>query len=256
MKSPFPGMDPYLEARWPEVHARLIVYSSNQLNSQLPVDLQANIEENLTVHEDDEPTGRIRPDIHVGHDEPYPVEPSTRSAMALAEPHRIKLPPHPSRHLEIVDRDGRVVTAIEFLSPWNKVGSKNRQRYVRKQLDYMDAGVNLVEVDLMRQGEYVLAAPLEEIPDELLTPYRACVFRGISSGEVELYPIRLQDTLPNIPVPLRPNDRDAVLQLQPLLDECYRDGRHYRIDYRATTRPGFDEADAKWMDELLEPHRR
>ena len=37
--SPFPGMDPYLESKWPEVHARLIVYAANQLNAQLPEDL-------------------------------------------------------------------------------------------------------------------------------------------------------------------------------------------------------------------------
>ena len=43
-KSPFPGMDPYLETLWPEVHASLIVYARNQLNSQLPSDLQANID--------------------------------------------------------------------------------------------------------------------------------------------------------------------------------------------------------------------
>ena len=47
MKSPFPGMDPFLEPKWPEVHASLIVYARNQLNSLLPTDLQANIEENL-----------------------------------------------------------------------------------------------------------------------------------------------------------------------------------------------------------------
>lgn len=35
MKSPFPGMDPYLEAHWRDVHTRLIVYASDQLRSQM-----------------------------------------------------------------------------------------------------------------------------------------------------------------------------------------------------------------------------
>jgi hypothetical protein len=52
-KSPFPGMDPYMESRWADIHARLVVYASNQLNSQLPGDLSARIEETLTVEEDD-----------------------------------------------------------------------------------------------------------------------------------------------------------------------------------------------------------
>ena len=31
MPSPFPGMDPYLESHWRDVHARLIVYISDQM---------------------------------------------------------------------------------------------------------------------------------------------------------------------------------------------------------------------------------
>lgn len=53
-RSPFPGMDPYIELRWPDIHARLLVYASNQLNSQLPGDLSARIEETLTVEEDED----------------------------------------------------------------------------------------------------------------------------------------------------------------------------------------------------------
>ena len=39
LKSPFPGMDPYLEAHWGDVHTRLIVYSGDQFRPQLPTDL-------------------------------------------------------------------------------------------------------------------------------------------------------------------------------------------------------------------------
>lgn len=67
LKSPFPGMDPFLESRWPEVRASLIVYARNQINPQLPSDLQANIEENLAVHEGDTASS-IRPDIHVSEE--------------------------------------------------------------------------------------------------------------------------------------------------------------------------------------------
>ena len=61
-RSPFPGMDPFLESRWPEVHASLIVYSRNQINSHLPDDLQANIEENLAVYAEDCSDRNIRLD--------------------------------------------------------------------------------------------------------------------------------------------------------------------------------------------------
>jgi hypothetical protein len=66
--SPFPGMDPYLEAKWPEVHVSLIVYARNCINPQLPDDLQANIEENLAVRSEDNPPRGIRPDVNLKED--------------------------------------------------------------------------------------------------------------------------------------------------------------------------------------------
>jgi hypothetical protein len=38
MKSPFPGMDPYLEQFWRDVHASLIIYSRDQLDLQALID--------------------------------------------------------------------------------------------------------------------------------------------------------------------------------------------------------------------------
>src|SRR3954463_1435718 len=45
MKSPFPGMDPYLEGSPGDFHASLTVYGCDQLQSQLPDDLVARIEQ-------------------------------------------------------------------------------------------------------------------------------------------------------------------------------------------------------------------
>ncbi|MBY0523528.1 MAG: DUF4058 family protein [Gemmataceae bacterium] len=35
MPSPFPGMDPYLESHWGDVHTKLVTYSGDQLQPQL-----------------------------------------------------------------------------------------------------------------------------------------------------------------------------------------------------------------------------
>jgi len=234
MRSPFPGMDPFLESRWPEVHASLIVYSRNQINSHLPDDLQANIEENLAVYAEDYSGKSIRPDVHVA--DPFRATSSAVvSTAVLAEPMVVRRPLHPTRHVEITTSDGRLITAIEFISPWNKVGTRAREQYARKQLDYLDAGINLVEIDLVRQGSYVLAASLVEVPESRRTPYMICVYRNTMPDQFELYRAPLQEPLPNIPIPLRPSERDVVLELQPLIDECYRDGRYHRIDYRSNT---------------------
>ncbi|MEQ1829207.1 MAG: DUF4058 family protein [Pirellula sp.] len=256
MKSPFPGMDPYLESKWPEVHARLIVYASNQINGKLPRDLQANIEENVGVYDNEEFGRSIRPDLHVSEDTAIETEASVVVAGAIdvqvaAKPMIVKRPPHPTRHIEILDSDGRLVTAIEFISPWNKVGIVNRENYTRKQRDYLDANVNLVEIDLVRQGAYVLAAPLSEIPEDERSAYMMCVFRRTKPDRFEVYRGPIQSVLPNIPIPLRPNESDLVLELQPLIDACYRDGRYDRINYQAPPKAKFSQEDTAWMEARL-----
>ena len=104
MKSPFPGMDPYLEAHWGDVHTTLMVYARNQLNEQLPGDLAARVGES-----------EAEPDLARLEDE----------AQTL-------------RHIEIIDTasGGQVITAIQFLSPVNKVSSRGQVRYVHKQTDF------------------------------------------------------------------------------------------------------------------------
>ncbi|MFL5339567.1 MAG: DUF4058 family protein [Gemmataceae bacterium] len=49
MPSPFPGMDPYLESHWRDVHASLIIYARDALRRVLPSSLRARVEERVVV---------------------------------------------------------------------------------------------------------------------------------------------------------------------------------------------------------------
>ena len=49
MPSPFPGMDPYLEAHWRDIHTRLIIYASDALQAVLPTGLRARVEESVLL---------------------------------------------------------------------------------------------------------------------------------------------------------------------------------------------------------------
>src|SRR5579872_6216298 len=49
LKSPFPGMDPYLEQFWPDLHASLIIYTRDQIEEQLPATLIARVEERIVL---------------------------------------------------------------------------------------------------------------------------------------------------------------------------------------------------------------
>jgi len=256
MKNPFPGMNPYLEMRWHDVHTSLMVYIRDALNPRLPAGLVARVEEEIRVDLDQgKPEKRYRPDVEVSARKGPSRQ--DRSAVAVMEeedqstdPFFIltREPPTP-RHVEILDtRDWRVVTAIELLSPSNKVSVKGREAYEAKQRAYTNAGVNLVEIDLVRDGHYVLAAPLEDIPPSKRASYMVCVYRASDPFRWAVYPAALRERLPNISIPLRPTDPDIVLSLQRLIDETCE--RSYD-DYHATVEPALSPDDAAWAGGIL-----
>lgn len=259
MKSPFPGMDPYLEKHWGDVHARLIVYMCDQINEQLPSGLQARVEESLMVDADDY-SRRVYPDVKVAErsDQDHVPRP-TSSTVAVAEPYVILLQDEPriQRHVEIIDRNSgnRVVTAIELLSPANKRTLEGRRSYQGKQRDYLEAGINLVEIDLVREGEFVLAVPPSLLPLHCQTPYLVCIRRALQPKQAFIIPIPLQLPLPAIPIPLREQDPDISIELQPLLDACYRRGRYDSLDYDQPCPVRFSEADRRWMERQLKSLR-
>lgn len=65
MNSPFPGMDPYLEKHWRDVHHNLITYSRDQIQTRLPSHLRARVEERMFVEADAGENRNIYPDMHV-----------------------------------------------------------------------------------------------------------------------------------------------------------------------------------------------
>ncbi|MEQ1826616.1 MAG: DUF4058 family protein [Pirellula sp.] len=259
MKSPFPGVDPYLEQHWGDVHTRLMVYISDQISDQLPSDLQARVEESVMV-DLDESSRWIYPDVQVTE---LPLATFTSSVAVadaiIAEPTIIPLPNEQptQRHIEIVDLNSgnRVVTAIELLSPANKQEEAGRAAYRRKQREYFEGGVNLVEIDFIRSGTFIVAAPERGIPLDKRTPYLVCIRRANRPEQAEIISIALNQAVPNFRMPLRATDPDIVLQLQPLLDACYRRGRYGSIDYSQPPRPKLDDQAAAWAIELLRGKR-
>jgi hypothetical protein len=251
-------MDPYLERYWGDVHASLLVYMRDQIQEQLPDDLQARVEETVRVSAVGDDSRWVVPDVLV-IEEPAAVEYATPAASAVVppatEPLLIAIPPQPraQRHLVIVDATSgnRVVTAVEVLSPTNKTTKSGRRRYREKQRTYLRNRVNLVEIDLLRAGRFILSVPDSEIPDSILADYWVCVRRAVRPHWAELYPIGLREPLPNIRVPLRPSDADILIQLQPLVDRCYQSGRYDRIDYGQPLRPPFTDDQRRWVDGLL-----
>lgn len=258
-ENPFPGMNPWLETHWGDVHTGLTIYARDQLEPQLPDQLQARVEEYVAVEVSDnqERAGsRFAPDVRVIERSNADGEFSdSTSSLAVAEP--VIVPRHTEpetlHFIQIVDKGSghQVVTTIEFLSPANKEHEAGRSQYRTKQEKMLAGRVNLVEIDLLRSGSWVLATPQGEVPKECRGPYRVCVVRGNRQDVAEVYAISLREPLPTIRIPLREGDEDALLQLQPLIDNAYVKGRYYDDDYRQDPVPPLTGPDAEWADQLL-----
>jgi len=134
--NPFPGMNPFLEASWSDVHTQLIAYLRDELALRgLPPGLRARTEENLNVEEESiEETRSMRPDVAVMESWKLGVPPSwkpggeERGPVALAEPKIVLREPEPERWIEITSIHGKRITVIELLSLSNKTGA-GRERY-------------------------------------------------------------------------------------------------------------------------------
>jgi hypothetical protein len=254
MKSPFPGMDPYLERRWQDVHQRICTYASDQLNEQLGKGLVARLGERLVV-QSVERARTIYPDVRVVKDRQR-TGPGQGTAVieGAAEPMMVRIDhdPEPQAFIEITEVDmGRLITVIEFLSASNKSNSAGRKQYKQKQKELHAAGVSLVEIDLLRAGRRVFVLPRAEFPEEADAPYFATIIRGRRPEIVELYPISIRDPLPSFRIPLRPSDPDVALRLQPLFEQAYRNGRYGETNYRRACVPPLEGDDAAWADKLL-----
>jgi hypothetical protein len=248
-------MDPYLEPHWGDVHTSLVTYARDQLQKFLPRDLLARVEERVVVSQWDRPRS-LCPDVRVIETERISRRPAKGGAsIAVAQPLVIELADEPEtqRFVEIreVSSDSRLVTVIEVISPSNKRPGDGQEQYLRKQQELRQAGVNLVEIDLLRGGDWIVALPLDALEPNLRTPYRLVVRRGWRRLQAEYYAVALSDRLPKINVPLRPTDADVPLDLQALLEQCYENGGYDDIDYNASLDPPLPAAAARWAAQLL-----
>lgn len=250
MSSPFPGMDPYLEAHWRDVHTRVMTYICDQIQEQLPSDLVARVEESVSVDTDDG-ARLIAPDVHVVEDFEDAALGVQTESVAVAEPLIVlEEVPQTARHVQILDVSSgeRVVTAIEVLSPTKKLTLSGREDYRRKQRDYLNAGVNLVEIDLLRGGQHVLAAALEFIPEERRRTYMMSVR---TRTRTKVFGASLREPLPVIPIPLRLTDRDVSLNIQQIIGQVYDRGRYVKLSYQLAPEPPLSPEDAAWVETLL-----
>jgi hypothetical protein len=255
MPNPFPGMNPYLEARsvWPDVHASIITYMREQLQPQIRPKYVARIGERLQLAQIG---GSYVPDVLLvkGVREPAPTLIVDETTLPVDEPQLLDTLDEAYREpfIEIIAREtGDVVTLIELLSPANKFGD-GRDHYLQKQKDLQATSVNLVEIDLLSYGKTTVLARNTTITEPAEWRYLINISRNRQRHRLEVYAVPLRDRLPNCRIPLRPPDEDVVLDLTAVLNRTYDVGSYdLLIDYSQPPSVPLTEAEAAWLDQWL-----
>ena len=257
MQSPFPGMDPYLEAPslWPDVHHELLSVARELLNRRLRPQYHVRVEERVYISDENDPGRKaIIPDLKIvdtgfrEHNRSFIQD----GGIAVAEPLELTTLIEDEIHearLEVIDTHQQtVVTVIELLSPTNKiVGSRGRASYEQKRREIMTSSSHFVEIDLLREGDHLHTREL--LPE---AEYFVHVSRKDRRPRGYVWPIRLQQRLPVIAIPLKCGDADVELDLQAVLSTAYdRAAYDLEIDYRSTPTPPLCGEVVEWANALL-----
>ena len=254
MPSPFPGLDPYLEGSgtWLDVHTSFLACLRNNLNASLGGRYIARLGDRVIVEMPEEEPQTRYPDVYVSKSR------GRSRATAVAEhdvPVRIRmeLHQHVERYVMIMDPKGtKVVTVIELLSPTNKTPGPGGRQYAEKQGEVLESDTHLVEIDLLRGGDWTLAVPQALVRRSTGFDCLVSVSRAHDRGEFEVYPILLERRLPRIAIPLLRGDSDVVADLQSAHDGCY-DGGGYResLDYSRDPEPPVAKKRLPWLRSVL-----
>lgn len=225
MPSPFPGMDPYLEdeAIWPNFHHQMVMCLYQILLPGLVDRYRARVAQRHYVTEQALFTSVLRQEHHEDF-----VEIRQRS-------------------------DGRLVTLLEVVSPPNKTTPQGRAAYLDKRREGRSASANLVEIDLVLQGQPTLEYSREGLPE---WDYAVTVTRSTQPDRYEIYTATLQKRLPRFRLPLAPDDRDTVLDLHTAFTRCYEQGGFAeRIDYARDPATALSDDDRRWLHDVLKQQK-
>jgi hypothetical protein len=253
-------MDPYLEypAFWSSFHTRLIVAIAEAIEPQLSPQYYVDVESRTYQIEEGAQELLIGiPDAIVfsGKTDLLATELLSVEMASVAtqvRPEKVTLPMPmevKERYLEVREMGtDDVITVIELLSPKNKRAGEGRIAYEKKRRLILSSATHLVELDLLRAEK-----PMAMQGARSSSTYRILVSRSQQRPTADLYGITLQQVLPDIPIPLKPQEPDLNIALQEVFTHVYQRARYAgRIDYKQPPPPPkLSEANQQWLDQQL-----
>ena len=229
MPSPFPGIDPYLEARgrWSDFHPRFLTYLCDEISACLPESYVAQLEEQVQLARQEE--GRmpiVRPDIGIlRRDGPARGE-YAGAAVGLMEPISVELDTNhveepPQLWIEIRKLpDLELVTLVVLLSPSNKAGW-DRNDFLARRSELLKRPIHLVELDfLLEEQRLPMRGPMPA------ANFFAIVSRVEDRPRADVYAWTLREPLPAIAIPLAAPDPDVALALAVPYATAYERSRY------------------------------
>jgi hypothetical protein len=254
MPSPFPGMNPYLEQPdvWHDFHQRFVPYLAGLIGPQLAHHYVVKVDDQIYIREPSAEQRMFfgRGDAFVAERQPSAADGGGTAVAHVAAPAQIRLPAVDIERLSFLEirdkRDRRVVTVIELLSPANKYSGADRVQYLGKRGHLLHSLTHLVEIDLLRGGPRM---PFDEPLPEC--DYCVMVSRAEQRPEAGIWPLRLRDQLPKIPIPVRDPDPDATLDLQAALHHMYDEAGYANYIYEGSPEPRLSPEDAAWAESFI-----
>jgi hypothetical protein len=245
-------MNPYIEedAYWHDFQLEFLPAIRERLVSQVRPKYIVMLDEHVYVREVPREPRRFvgRADASLA----APRVPRTKEPVGvglLEAPAQVQLPAqdmHRVPFLEIRDRHGReLITVLEFLSPSNKRGGPDREQYLAKREQLLKSEAHFVEIDLLRGGRPM---PLRKRPR---CDYSVLVSRSTERPWAGFWPIRLRERLPVVPIPLRPADQNAQIDLQEILNRIYDATGYDDFIYAGRPEPELSTRDTAWACQLL-----
>ena len=230
MPSPFPGMDPFIEAqRWEGFHTSLNVHIKEAINEVVPPPYAADTESRVVLSR---PWGgrsnwRVS-DVAVAAPQWSPSGAGADGGVAVQgeiETEFAESDDLTEHYVVIRDTAGdEVVTVIETLSPDNKPGTGGGATdYARKRRELLASEASLIEIDLLRRGrrpDFRSALPPSD--------YAIFTYRGWERPKIRVRPVQLLERLPTVAVPLREGEPDVPLDLQRAVASVYDRGLYGR----------------------------
>jgi hypothetical protein len=149
------------------------------------------------------------------------------------------------------DQFNRVLAVVELLSFANKSGTY-APKYREKRARFLTSLAHFMEIDLLRAGQNPSRDLFPELPR---TPYFIFLARKTGLGRNEEgYPLRLQDPLPLIGLPIGPGRPDLPLDLDSAFRAAYDLSYHGEWISYATEpipEPKLSDEDEAWVRQLL-----